>query len=160
AAGWTSAQSIPKVIKPLDVVVADDQIVQGSLCVGLDCVVNESFGFDTLRLKENNTRIKFDDTSTSTGFPNHNWQLTANDSNSGGANKFSIEDLTAATVPVTVTGSAPNNAIFVDSTGRVGFRTATPVLDLHLATGNTPAHRFQQNTSGGFTAQTWDLAGN
>ncbi|HEV7516457.1 MAG TPA: hypothetical protein VGR07_09175, partial [Thermoanaerobaculia bacterium] len=46
-----------------DQVIADDLIVQGSACVGLDCVVNESFGFDTIRLKENNTRIKFDDTS-------------------------------------------------------------------------------------------------
>src|SRR6185369_12582856 len=86
--------------------------------------------------------------------------LTANDSASGGANKFSIEDITAATVPVTVTGSAPTNSIFVDSTGRVGFRTSTPVLDLHVATSNTPAIRLEQNNSGGFTAQTWDIAGN
>jgi hypothetical protein len=143
-----------------DVVTADDAIIQGSACIGLDCVVNESFGFDTIRLKENNTRIKFDDTSTGTGFPNHDWQLTANDSASGGANKFSIEDITAATVPVTVTGSAPTNSIFVDSTGRVGFRTSTPVLDLHVATSNTPAMRLEQNNSGGFTAQTWDIAGN
>ncbi|HXH40398.1 MAG TPA: tail fiber domain-containing protein [Thermoanaerobaculia bacterium] len=155
-----SALSVPKIIKPLDVVVADDQIVQGSQCVGLDCVVNESFGFDTVKLKENNTRIHFDDTSTSTGFPNHNWQLTANDSNSGGANKFSIEDLTSATVPFTITGSSPSNSIFVDSTGRLGLRTATPVLDVHIATGNTPAFRQEQNTSGGFTAQTWDIGGN
>lgn len=162
ASGTTSASSIssPKIVKPLDVVVADDQIVQGSQCVGLDCVVNESFGFDTVKLKENNTRIHFDDTSTSTGFPNHNWQLTANDSASGGANKFSIEDLTAATVPFTITGSSPSNSIFVDSTGRLGLRTATPVLDIHVATGNTPAMRLEQNTSGGFTAQTWDIAGN
>jgi hypothetical protein len=162
ASGTTSASSIsnPKIVKPLDVVVADDQIVQGSQCVGLDCVVNESFGFDTVRLKENNTRIHFDDTSTSTGFANHNWQLTANDSASGGANKFSIEDLTAATVPFTITGSSPSNSIFVDSTGRLGLRTATPVLDVHLATGNTPAFRQEQNTSGGFTAQTWDIGGN
>lgn len=160
--GTTSASSItpPKKIAPLDIVQADDVIIQGSLCVGLDCVNNESFGFDTIRLKENNTRIKFDDTSTSTGFPNHDWQLTANDSASGGANKFSIEDITAATVPVTVTGSAPTNSIFVDSSGRVGFHTATPVLDLHVATGNTPALRLEQNNSGGFTAQTWDIAGN
>ena len=143
-----------------DIVNPDDTIVQGSLCVGLDCVNNESFGFDTIRLKENNTRIKFDDTSTSAGFPNHDWQLTANDSASGGANKFSIEDITAATVPFTVTGNAPNNAIFVDSTGRVGLRTSTPVLDLHINTSNTPAHRLEQNSSGGFTAQTWDIAGN
>jgi hypothetical protein len=143
-----------------DQVIADDLIVQGSACVGLDCVVNESFGFDTIRLKENNTRIKFDDTSTGTGFANHDWQLTANDSASGGANKFSIEDITAATVPVTVTGSAPTNSIFVDSTGRLGLRTATPVLDIHVATSNTPAMRLEQNNSGGFTAQTWDIAGN
>jgi hypothetical protein len=143
-----------------DQVIADDLIVQGSACVGLDCVNNESFGFDTIRLKENNTRIKFDDTSTASGFPNHDWQLTANDSASGGANKFSIEDITAATVPFTVTGSAPSNSIFVDSSGRVGLRTSTPVLDLHTATGNTPAHRYEQNSSGGFTAQTWDVGGN
>ncbi|HEX3070257.1 MAG TPA: hypothetical protein VHX14_16950, partial [Thermoanaerobaculia bacterium] len=160
--GTSSASSITAPHNPtaLDIVQADDVIIQGSLCVGLDCVNNESFGFDTIRLKENNTRIKFDDTSTSTGFANHDWQLTANDSASGGANKFSIEDITAATVPVTVTGSAPTNSIFVDSSGRVGFHTATPVLDLHVATSNTPALRLEQNNSGGFTAQTWDVAGN
>ena len=46
-----------------DQVIPDDLIVQRSLCVGFDCVNNESFGFDTIRLKENNTRIKFEDTS-------------------------------------------------------------------------------------------------
>jgi hypothetical protein len=143
-----------------DQVIADNLIVQGSACIGLDCVNNESFGFDTVRLKENNTRLKFEDTSTAVGFPTHDWQLTANDSASGGAEKFSIEDITAGTVPFTVTGSAPSNSIFVDSTGRVGFRTSTPVLDLHTNTGNTPAIRFEQNGSGGFTAQTWDIGAN
>jgi hypothetical protein len=146
--------------KPLDQVIADDLIVQGSICVGLDCVVNESFGFDTIRLKENNDRIKFEDTSTSTGFPTTDWQLTANDSASGGANKFSIEDITGAKVPFTVTGGAATNSIFVDSSGRLGLRTSTPVLDIHATTGNTPALRFEQNSTGGFTAQTWDVAGN
>jgi hypothetical protein len=143
-----------------DFVIADDLIVQGSACVGLDCVDGESFGFDTIRLKENNTRIKFDDTSTSPGFPNNDWQLTANDSASGGLNKFSIENITAATVPFTVVGAAPTNSLFVDSTGRVGLRTSTPGLDLSIRTGNTPAHRLEQDNSGGFTAQTWDIGGN
>ena len=57
-------------------------------------------------------------------------------------------------------GTIPTNSIFVDSTGRVGLRTATPVLDLHVNTSNTPALRLEQNNSGGFTAQTWDIAGN
>jgi hypothetical protein len=143
-----------------DQVIADDLIVQGSACIGLDCVNNESFGFDTIRLKENNTRIKFEDTSTGTGFPTTDWQLTANDSASGGANKFSIEDITSATVPFTVTGAAPTNSIFVDSSGRLGLRTSTPVLDIHVSTSNTPALRLEQTSAGGFTAQTWDVAGN
>jgi hypothetical protein len=142
-----------------DQVIPDDLIVQGSTCVGFDCVVDESFGFDTIRLKENNTRIKFEDTSVGS-FPTNDWQLTANDSASGGASKFSIEDITGAKVPMTITAGAATNSIFVDSTGRVGFRTSAPVLDLHVATSNTPAIRLEQSNAGGFTAQTWDVAGN
>jgi hypothetical protein len=147
-------------ITAADDVIPDDLIVQGSACIGLDCVNNESFGFDTIRLKENNTRIKFDDTSASAGFPANDWQLTANDSASGGSSKFSIEDITGSKVPFTITAGASTNSIFVDSTGRVGLRTSTPVLDLHINTSNTPAIRLEQNNSGGFTAQTWDVAGN
>ena len=44
-----------------DFLIIDDLIVDGSACIGFDCVNGESFGFDTLRLKENNLRIKFDD---------------------------------------------------------------------------------------------------
>lgn len=143
-----------------DFVIPDDLIVQGSACVGLDCVDGEAFGFDTIRLKENNTRIKFDDTSTSVGFPNNDWQLTANDSASGGLNKFSIENITTATVPFTVVGAAPTNSLFVDSSGKVGLRTSTPGLDLSIRTGDTPAHRLEQTNSSGFTAQTWDIGGN
>lgn len=155
----TSAAGTPRNVTAADQVIPDDLIVQGSLCVGFDCVNNESFGFDTIRLKENNTRIKFEDTSTGT-FPSNDWQLTANDSASGGSNKFSIEDITGAKVPFTIEAGATTNSIFVDSTGRVGFRTSTPVLDLHIATSNTPGIRLEQNSSGGFTAQTWDIAGN
>lgn len=155
----TSAATTPRNVTAADQVIPDDLIVQGSLCVGFDCVNNESFGFDTIRLKENNLRIKFEDTSTGT-FPTNDWQLTANDSASGGSSKFSIEDITGSKVPFTITAGASTNSIFVDSTGRVGLRTSTPVLDLHIATSNTPAIRLEQNNSGGFTAQTWDIAGN
>ncbi len=142
-----------------DQVIPDDLIVQASACVGFDCVNNENFGFDTIRLKENNLRIKFEDTSVG-AFPSNDWQLTANDSASGGQNKFSIDDVTGARTPFTVEAGATTNSIYVDSTGRVGFRTATPVLDLHVNTSNTPGMRLEQNNSGGFTAQTWDVAGN
>src|SRR5690348_1256589 len=62
-----------------DQVIPDDLIVQGSGCFGFDCVNNESFGFDTIRLKENNLRIKAEDTSVG-AFPTNDWQLTFNDS--------------------------------------------------------------------------------
>jgi hypothetical protein len=149
-----------------DVVTADDEIIQGSLCVGLDCVNGENFGFDTIRVKENNTRIQFDDTSTSAGFATNNWQIRANSSASGGASFLAFVDQGATsnsetgTINFEVDAGAPANSIKVASTGKVGFRTATPVLDLHMNTNDTPAVRFEQNNTGGFSAQTWDVAGN
>jgi hypothetical protein len=143
-----------------DQVIADDLIVQASLCVGLDCVNGESFGFDTIRLKENNLRIKFEDTSSTAGFPSNDWQITANDSASGGLNKFSIDDISGAKTPFTIEAGAPSNSLYVDDYGRVGIKTSTPVLNLHIKHGDTPAIRLEQDTSSGWTAQTWDVAGN
>jgi hypothetical protein len=149
-----------------DQVIPDDLIVQGSVCAGLDCVVNENFGFDTIRLKENNTRIQFDDTSSSAGFATNNWQIRANNSASGGASFLAFVDQGAAgnsetgTIVLEVDAGAPANSVKVASNGKVGFRTAAPVLDLHANTTDTPAIRLEQNNSGGFTAQTWDIGAN
>ncbi|WP_146151973.1 tail fiber domain-containing protein [Ahniella affigens] len=142
-----------------DNVIADDLVVQGSGCFGFDCVNNEDFGFDTIRLKENNLRIKFDDTSTG-NFPANDWQLTANDTTSDAANRFSIDDITGAKTPFTVMAGAPTNSLFIDPNGRIGLRTGTPALDLQITTGNTPGMRLEQTNASGFTAQTWDVAGN
>jgi hypothetical protein len=149
-----------------DDVIPDDLIVQGSACVGLDCVNGEVFGFDTIRMKENNTRLQFDDTSTSQGFPTNNWQIRANDSASGGSSFLGFVDQgsTGNSETGTIVGrfdaGAPANSFKVASNGKVGLRTATPVLDIHMNTSDTPAVRFEQNNSGGFTAQTWDIGAN
>jgi hypothetical protein len=143
-----------------DQVILDDLIVDGSACIGMDCVNGESFGFDTLRLKENNLRIGAVDTSASASFPSNDWQLTFNDSANGGANKFSVDDITNARTPFTIEASARSNALYVDDAGRVGFGTASPTVRLHAVDGNTPTLRLQQDGSSGFTAQTWDMAGN
>jgi hypothetical protein len=142
-----------------DVVNADDVIVQGSLAVGFDAVNNENFGFDTVRLKENNLRIKFEDTSTG-AFPSNDWQLTANDTTSGGKSRFSIDDVTNSKTPFTVEASAPSNSLYVASSGKIGFGNSSPVLGLHQTGTDTPALRFEQTNAGGFSAQTWDVAGN
>lgn len=143
-----------------DQVIVDDLIVDGSACIGMDCVNGENFGFDTLRLKENNTRIKFDDTSSSGSFPNNDWQLTANDSNNGGLNKFSIENITQARIPFTIEGPAPSNSLYVDDGGRIGMGTSAPVVQAHMIDGNTPTFRLHQDGSAGFQSQVWDVAGN
>jgi len=152
------------IAKPDDV-IPDDLIVQGSACVGLDCVNGEVFGFDTIRMKENNTRLQFEDTSAA-GFPLNNWQIRANSSAAGGTSFLAFVDQGAAgnsetgTIVFEVDAGAPANSLKVSSTGKVGLRTATPVLDVHANTSDTPAIRLEQNNSGGFTAQTWDIASN
>ena len=143
-----------------DQVIADDLIVQGSACVGMDCVNGESFGFDTLRLKENNLRIKFQDTSNSASFPSRDWQITANDSGNGGQNKFSIDDIDGGRTPFTIEAGAPSHSLYADDGGRVGLGTSTPVVELHVVDGDTPTLRLEQDGSSGFTAQTWDVASN
>ncbi len=148
-------------VRMKDQVISDDLIVNnGSLCVGQDCVNGENFGFDTLRLKENNLRLHFDDTSNSGSFPNNDWTLVANDSANGGANYFAVEDRSAGRRVFEVRAGAPANSLFIDASGRIGIKTSTPVVNIHVAEGNTPALRLEQNGSSGFTAQTWDIAGN
>src|SRR6056297_3881935 len=143
-----------------DQVIADDLIVTSSICVGFDCVNGESFGFDTLRLKENNLRIKFDDTSNSGSFPSNDWQLTAHDYANGGANKFSIDDITGGRTPFTIEASAPSHSLYVDDGGRIGFGTSTPVVENHVVDGDSPTLRLEQDGSSGFTPQTFDVAAN
>ena len=59
-----------------------------------------------------------------------------------------------------VDAGAPANSLRVSSIGNIGVGTATPVLDIHTNTTDTPAMRLEQNNSGGFTAQTWDIGAN
>ncbi|GAA3938241.1 tail fiber domain-containing protein [Litoribacillus peritrichatus] len=140
--------------------IQDDLVVVGSICSGFDCAIGETFGFDTIRLKENNLRIRFIDTSSSSSFPTIDWQITVNDSVNGGLNKFSIEELDAGTVPFTILQSAPNHSIYVTGAGNVGFGTSTPLVELHTQDGNSPALRLHQDGSGGFAEQIWDVSGN
>ncbi|PCJ07318.1 MAG: hypothetical protein COB16_11570 [Rhodobacteraceae bacterium] len=156
----SSALCLISTLALADQVILDDLIVDGSACIGFDCVNGESFGFDTIRIKENNLRIHAVDTSNSASFPSNDWQITFNDSSNGGANKFSIDDITGGRTPFTIEASAPNHSLYVDDGGRVGLGTNQPVVELHIPDGDTPTLRLEQNGSSGFTPQTWDVAGN
>jgi hypothetical protein len=145
---------------PNDQVVLDDYIIDGSLCVGMDCVNGESFGFDTIRLKENNIRIRAFDTSSTASFPSVDWQITFNDSTNGGANKFSIDDIDNGRTPFTIEAGAPSHSLYVDDGGRLGLGTSTPVVEIHTKDGDTPTLRLDQDGSSGWSPQIWDVAGN
>ena len=68
-----SAAKAPKVF-------SEDVVIQGSICTGFDCAKDEKFDFDTLRLKENNIRIHFQDTSSSSKFTSNDWRIIINES--------------------------------------------------------------------------------
>lgn len=149
------------------ILTTSDGIIRNSLCVGGDCQSGISFSDSTLILKENNTRIKFADTSV-TGNPNNDWEIEANSSVGGGANYWGINDCGAASndggcatnLVFAIEAGARANALYVDDAGQVGLGTSTPSVELHVVDGNTPTLRLDQNASAGFQAQVWDVAGN
>ena len=143
-----------------DQVTIDDLIVKASACFGFDCVDGEVWGFDTIRLKENNVRIKLEDTSSSSSFPSVDWQLTANDSANGGLNRFSIEDITNTKSIFTIEADAPANSLYVKADGDVGINTSQPVINLHIKGSDTPGIRLEQDSSVGWPEQKWDISGN
>lgn len=143
-----------------DILHYDDVIVTGSFCVGFDCVNGESFGFDTIILKENNLRIFFNDTSTTSSFPTNNWRITANDSVNGGANYFSIDDADRGVSPFKIEAGAPANSLYVEDYGRIGLGTSTPATELHIIDGWDTIVRLEQDSSSGLSPQTWDVIGN
>jgi len=76
-----------------DQVLLDDQIVDGSLCVGVDCLDGEIFDFDTVKLKTDDPLIKFLDTSSSASFPSNDWTMGITDNALPGPAQFFINDI-------------------------------------------------------------------
>jgi hypothetical protein len=144
----------------MDIVHADDVIIDGSLCVGNDCYSGLAFGFDTIVLMENNLRIFFDDTSTIQNYPRNDWRIICNDSTDGGGRYFAIEDATEVSNILVLEAGAPDNSLYVDSHGDVGINTSTPYYELHIVDGDSPCVRLDQDGSYGWTPQKWDLCGN
>ncbi len=143
-----------------DHVIYDDLIVDGSACVGFDCINGESFGYDTIRLKEHNLRIHFMDTSSAASYPDTDWRIVINDSTNGGGHYFAVEDASSSRVPFKIEAGARTNSLYVDDGGRLGLRTSTPSTEIHIIDGDTPTVRLQQDGSSGFAPHTWDVAGN
>lgn len=138
--------------------INENLYVTGRLGIGDAVTATGTFGYEALKLKQYNTWIKFEDSSTGLGYASNDWQITVNDSNYNGADKFSIDDLTGGTTPFTVLGGAPDNSLFIDSFGEVGIGTATPSRPLHIREFDSPAIRLD-NAGGTYGEQIWDITG-
>lgn len=119
-----------------------DVYIDGHLCVGggameSHCTGGETLALRTILMKEDNVRLRFEDTSDEvTNFPSTDWQLSANGASSGSADYFAIEDLgdtgVSPTKPFRVDAGAGNHAIRVNGSGHVGLGISTPGARLHV----------------------------
>ncbi len=152
---------LPIAVFSQDQVFTDDVIVQGSMQIGGSAQNGYSFGFNTFVMSEDNLRMLFDDTSASGSFPSNDWRFTFNDSSNGGSNYFSIDDVTGGKAPFRIDAGAPNHAFRIANSGNIGIGISDPgAIELHVADGDTPTMRLNQDGSAGWKAQVWDLAGN
>jgi hypothetical protein len=141
-----------------DLVTNLDAIMRSSLGIGFDMTAGFNFGYNTFVMRENNTRILFEDTSTSGTFPFKDWRLTANDEANGGDNYFSIDNITDALVGLKVKDSG--TLVVPTPNAQLGIGTDSPQLSIHAKFNNTPAIRLEQDVSAGYAAQVWDIIGN
>lgn len=58
-----------------DQIINDDLIVVGSSCIGIDCLPNTEFDFDTVKIVSPKPGINFVDTSSAGQFPTTDWKL-------------------------------------------------------------------------------------
>ncbi len=149
--------------EPQDDVIADDVIVQGNLCVGgFGCTNGEVFGSDDLKLEDTRLGILFED-SSSASFPTHDWRILVND---GLDEFFAVEDVETTRIPFRITPGTKSDAFVIagdeaDSRNTaIGIGTATPARAIHVKTSDTPSLRLEQDGSGGFLTQTWDIRAN
>ncbi|MEP6365961.1 MAG: hypothetical protein ABJ148_10950, partial [Marinobacter sp.] len=105
-----------------DQLISDDLIVQQNLCVGLDCNNGEDLTGGVLKLKENNTRIRWYDSSVMPGglirhglentfvygVIGQSWRVEANQSINGGDNYFYFNQQSLEDYLVYSDGTAPD----------------------------------------------------
>ncbi|MEM1247742.1 MAG: tail fiber domain-containing protein [Acidobacteriota bacterium] len=125
--------------------------VTGNTCVGDglcsasydaadDLEVLDAFGSSVIRMMDD----------TSSGTRTVGWELETTNT------LFFIEDIVSPGTPeiLTLEEGAPDNALYVDSTGNIGIGTGSPDQDLHIATDSSPYIRLDNGTD------FWDLRSN
>ena len=134
--------------------LSGDHSVDGALCVGEGCSSSEDFEDFALKIKQNNTWLKFEDTSSTSSFPTNDWQIRVNDSLNGGAGHFSIVDDETGNTILRLDAGALNASLHVASSGHVGLGTTIPTDELHIFDSLDPSITFEESS------WKWKLAGN
>ncbi|MDD9723249.1 hypothetical protein PVW51_21305 [Sulfitobacter sp. PR48] len=145
--------------------ILDDLVVDGSTCIGAGCATGEVFGGTDLKIKQAAISILLEDTSSGTGFPTTDWEIKANDINSGGSDFLVFRNVDANSAPFRIWGDAPDNTLAVSNVGTaaipeagLGIGTRIPQANLHVSTAdNVPSIRLTSNGSGGFTPSDWTI---
>jgi hypothetical protein len=136
----------------------NDAVIRNSLCVGTDCASTEAFGFDTIRLKENNVRIKFDDTSSTGAFPSNDWSIVVNDSTNGGNSYFAIVDETAGSTLLRLCAVADTTCTDVIPGGGTSAPPAAPSTNAALGTGASATGQGATAIGSNASASSFDTA--
>lgn len=129
--------------------------VDGTLAVGHETDSGDC-DEETLRLKEDDIRVRFYDTTTTTNYPTNDWQILINDLDScgtSGGEYFSIQDVDGSKRPFTIEAGAPDNCIYVADDGKVGVGTSTPAYPFVLQTASDVCATLIAQSTGGAMAQ-------
>ncbi|MDQ2090264.1 hypothetical protein [Marimonas arenosa] len=136
-------------------VLSGDHSVDGNLCVGVDCTGSETFGIEDLKIKDDNPRLLFEDTTSSGTFID--WMLVANDSPTTGFNYFAITDSNAGNQIFKIEAGGPANGLYLDNAGELGLGTSLPQREIHMKGGDAQTIRFEKDSTGIGSPQTWDI---
>ena len=140
-----------------DLFVLDNTALDGFTCIGNDC--SDGMDFEPsdpltdgiLMLNDSFTWIDFRDSGDDVTVPGADWRLRINDDTSftgGGINRFSVQDLEANTIPLTIAQGAPQHAFWMaGTTGDIGLGTAMPQSELHIMSTGSAGVRLEADTT-------------
>ena len=125
------------------VTYAENTSVQGNMCVGTDCATEETLLYPVLKVKENNTRIVFYDSSADTA--GDSWRMVANDSSNGGKHYFKFQSENTAGVIFTSddldAGAPVLGSVVLGLTGSVGDTSSPAYTDGTVLAGTAEIQR-------------------
>ncbi|MDH5426261.1 MAG: hypothetical protein OEY29_14830 [Gammaproteobacteria bacterium] len=120
-----------------DQVIADDLILSpgagdASLCIGIDCIDGEIFGFDGIKLKADDPLIMFNDTSSTGSFPSNDWSVGISDYGLAGSADFIVKD---------VSGGSNVMVLEAGAFGGIALGAGSTVVENAISVGATAAER-------------------